>query len=132
MPGLTITRRAGEQIRIGDALVTIQEIRGNRAIITIDAPRSTPITRPENDAMPLKDNRWERQSRAARFGANAHVGNAVQNTGTSPAQPVGNAAQPTAPRPRQTGAADSPAQQPSGTDRKPANAPQAKPSRVRP
>ncbi len=45
---LTLTRKSGEQIRIGlDVVITVQEINGNQVKIGIDAPRSIHVYREE-------------------------------------------------------------------------------------
>ena len=45
---LTLTRRAGERIRIGDdIIVVVREVRGGHVKIGIDAPRSWPVYRGE-------------------------------------------------------------------------------------
>lgn len=44
---LCLTRYVGEAIRIGDALVTVLEIRGNRVRLGIQAPSSIRIMRTE-------------------------------------------------------------------------------------
>ncbi len=45
---LTLTRRSGERIRIGqDILITIKEIHGNQVKIGIEAPRSVQVFREE-------------------------------------------------------------------------------------
>jgi len=48
MSGLTLTRRVGESIQIGaDIVVTVTEIRGLQARITIEAPREVSVDRAE-------------------------------------------------------------------------------------
>jgi carbon storage regulator len=45
---LTLTRRAGERIRIGDDIVVlVREVRGGHVKIGIEAPRSCPVYRGE-------------------------------------------------------------------------------------
>lgn len=44
--GMVVTRRAGEAVRIGDALVTIVRLRNGRVKLRVDAPRETPIEIP--------------------------------------------------------------------------------------
>ncbi|NMB74010.1 MAG: carbon storage regulator CsrA [Myxococcales bacterium] len=45
---LTLTRRSGEQIRIGDdILITVREVRGNQVRLGIEAPRSVHVYREE-------------------------------------------------------------------------------------
>jgi carbon storage regulator len=45
---LTLTRKAGESIRIGnDVVLVIQEIRGKTVKISIEAPKGVPIYREE-------------------------------------------------------------------------------------
>lgn len=47
---LVLTRKTGESIRIGDDIVvTVVEVRGNKARIGIVAPKSVAIVRPEAD-----------------------------------------------------------------------------------
>lgn len=45
---LVLTRKIGEQVRIGDSLVTLVEIRGNKIRLGVEAPREVPISRPES------------------------------------------------------------------------------------
>jgi len=48
MSGLTLTRRVGESIQIGaDIVVTVTEIRGLQARITVEAPREVSVDRAE-------------------------------------------------------------------------------------
>lgn len=46
---LVISRKRGESIRIGDAVITILELHGggNNVRIGIEAPRSVAVTRPD-------------------------------------------------------------------------------------
>ena len=44
---LVLTRKVGEKIIIGDIVVTVTEIRGDRVRLGIDAPRSINIARGE-------------------------------------------------------------------------------------
>ena len=44
---LVLSRRHGEKIHIGDAVITVLAIRGNRARIGIEAPEDVPILRDE-------------------------------------------------------------------------------------
>ncbi len=45
---LTLTRRSGERIRIGqDIVVVVKEIHGNQVKLGIEAPRSLPVYREE-------------------------------------------------------------------------------------
>lgn len=45
---LTLTRRAGERIQIGDEIiVVVREVRGGHVKIGIEAPRSWPVYRGE-------------------------------------------------------------------------------------
>jgi len=45
---LTLTRKVGEKIRIGDDItIVVKEIRRNQIRIGIDAPREVPIYREE-------------------------------------------------------------------------------------
>jgi carbon storage regulator len=45
---LTLTRKSGEQIRIGDdILITVREVRGNQVRLGIEAPRSVHVYREE-------------------------------------------------------------------------------------
>lgn len=45
---LCLSRRIGERIRIGpDIVVIVEEIRGGRAVLGIEAPRDIPVHREE-------------------------------------------------------------------------------------
>jgi len=45
---LVLTRKTGEQIKIGDNIVvTILEVNGNQVRVGIDAPREVPVVRTE-------------------------------------------------------------------------------------
>lgn len=45
---LTLTRKSGEQIRIGDdILITVREVRGHQVRLGIEAPRSVHVYREE-------------------------------------------------------------------------------------
>lgn len=44
---LTLSRRVGESIVIGDIVVTVSEIRGSSVRLSVQAPRSIPIHRAE-------------------------------------------------------------------------------------
>lgn len=46
--------RQGERISIGDVVVVVASKSGQRARLTIQAPRSTPIKRLANDEEPSK------------------------------------------------------------------------------
>lgn len=43
---LVISRKLGEEVRIGSAVVKINRVRGRQVWLAIDAPREVPITRP--------------------------------------------------------------------------------------
>lgn len=48
-PGLTLTRKEGEEIQIGeDIVVRVTEIRGGQVRLTISAPDYLPISRPKD------------------------------------------------------------------------------------
>ena len=49
---LILTRKTKEAITIGNVTITIQEIKGNRVKIAIEAPREIPILRGE---LPTKE-----------------------------------------------------------------------------
>lgn len=44
---LSLSRRAGEGLKIGDAVVFISEVKGDRVRLAIEADRSIDITRTE-------------------------------------------------------------------------------------
>jgi carbon storage regulator len=44
---LVLTRRDGESVLIGDALVTVQAVHGGAVKVLIDAPKSVRIARAE-------------------------------------------------------------------------------------
>ena len=44
---LTLTRKKGQKIHIGDAVLTIIRVRRNRVSVSIDAPRDVVILRQE-------------------------------------------------------------------------------------
>ena len=50
---LVLTRKVDEKILIGDIVVTVTEIRGDRVRLGIDAPRSINIVRGELLAGPV-------------------------------------------------------------------------------
>ena len=49
---LCLTRKVDESIRIGDAVITVLELRGKQVRIGIDAPKTTSIARTEVDNRP--------------------------------------------------------------------------------
>jgi hypothetical protein len=51
---LCLGRKQGEQIRIGEAVVTVLEVRGKIVRIGIEAPREIPISRPDKPKSKLK------------------------------------------------------------------------------
>lgn len=55
---LVLSRKKGEQIRIGDdVVVTVQRLNGNRVALAIEAPREVPIARGELRPDPQADTR---------------------------------------------------------------------------
>lgn len=55
---LVISRRPGEEVRIGNAVVKINKVRGRQVWLAIDAPREVPITRPEADKAEEEVSKW--------------------------------------------------------------------------
>lgn len=47
MPNLCLSRKRFDTIHIGDAVVTVNEIRGDKVRLSIRAPRSVPVNRGE-------------------------------------------------------------------------------------
>src|SRR5688500_4187119 len=54
---LVLSRRGGESIRIGDVLVSIVSVAGNRVKVGIDAPQEQRILRTELESDPRQSNR---------------------------------------------------------------------------
>lgn len=52
---LNLSRKVGESLTIGDAIVYIKEVRGNHVSLAIDAPRTTEIYRTEIKDRPDKE-----------------------------------------------------------------------------
>jgi len=52
---LNLSRKVGQSITIGDAIVHIREVRGNHISFAIDAPRTTEIYRTEIKDRPDKE-----------------------------------------------------------------------------
>jgi carbon storage regulator len=50
---LVLSRKLQEQIRVGEAVITVLEVRGRTVKIGIDAPREIPIRREELQAREL-------------------------------------------------------------------------------
>lgn len=46
---LVLSRKKGEKLVIGNAVVTVKWIRGNRVQIGIEAPREIPVKRLDKD-----------------------------------------------------------------------------------
>lgn len=62
---LVLSRRVGEEIRIGDDIVVkITAIKGGRVRVGIDAPRSKSIVRAEVVELDLAENATSRDDRA--------------------------------------------------------------------
>ncbi len=55
MGQLVLARKCGEKVIIGETLLTVVEIRGNRVILAMDAPRSVKILRAEIAHLPPKE-----------------------------------------------------------------------------
>jgi carbon storage regulator CsrA len=55
MGQLVLARKEREQILIGETLLTVVEIRGNRVILAMDAPAEVKIVRAEIAHLPPKD-----------------------------------------------------------------------------
>lgn len=49
---LVLSRRVGESIRIGNAVLTIQKIRHNQISVSVDAPRDVRVMRTELEPKP--------------------------------------------------------------------------------
>ena len=64
MPGLVITRRLTESVRIGDAIVTVAGLRSNRCRLLIDAPESVRIDRLDGGEMPQTYEKTDWKKRA--------------------------------------------------------------------
>ena len=52
---LCLTRKVGQSIRIGDAVITVLRSKGKTVRIGIDAPKTTSIARTEVDNIHLSD-----------------------------------------------------------------------------
>lgn len=47
MSRLVVTRKTGESIKAGEAVITIEKIVGNKVSVAIEAPRDVPVDRLE-------------------------------------------------------------------------------------
>lgn len=87
---LTLTRRAGERIQIGDDIVVVvREVRGGHVKLGIEAPRSWPVYRGElYDAIQTENQAAAQASQLdlvaalSRFASDPPAGAAAARTGT--------------------------------------------------
>lgn len=51
---LCLGRKVGQQIKIGDAVVTVLEVRGSIVRLGVEAPREIQVSRPDKPAAVVK------------------------------------------------------------------------------
>lgn len=93
---LLLTRKLGENIRIGDDVkITIVEVKGNHVKLGIDAPPSVKVHREEIYERIQQENRRAQalESEGGQNGPARPSGNAPATPGSVPAKPSGNGGQ---------------------------------------
>jgi len=93
---LTLTRRAGERIQIGDDIVVlVREVRGGHVKIGIEAPRSWPVYRGElYDAIQTENQAASQASQSDLAAALLRLATALPSTGPGGAAPEGGGSAP--------------------------------------